>query len=97
VGRRIAAAVRERGNARAFLCGLARAETRRFWLLSALRAHTKVPHKTVLLWKTLRALKCPGRARTVQRATNCRHLAMTDAASFVVGRERVSLLTMTDT
>jgi hypothetical protein len=27
-----------------------------FWLLSALRAHTKAPYKTYLLWETLRVL-----------------------------------------
>ena len=31
----------------------------------ALCAHTKTPYKTDLLWKTLRALKRPGRVRTV--------------------------------
>ena len=36
-----------------------------FWRLSALRAHTKTPYKTDLLWETLRPLKRPGRARTV--------------------------------
>jgi hypothetical protein len=45
----------------------ARAGNRRFWLLSALRAHTKMPYKIDLLWETLRALKHPGRARTVQK------------------------------
>jgi hypothetical protein len=44
--------------------GTARAGNRRFWRLSALRAHTKAPYKTDLLWKTPRALKRPGRART---------------------------------
>jgi hypothetical protein len=39
----------------------ARAGNRRFWLLSALRAHTKMPYKTDLYRKTLRALKRPGR------------------------------------
>jgi hypothetical protein len=42
----------------------ARAENRSFWLLSALRAHTrthaKTPYKTDLHRKTLRALKRPG-------------------------------------
>ena len=37
----------------------------RVWLLSALRAHTKEPHKTDPLWETQRALNRPGRARTV--------------------------------
>jgi hypothetical protein len=40
------------------------AGTRRLWLLSALRAHTKPPYKTDLLWEALRALNCPGQART---------------------------------
>jgi hypothetical protein len=53
---------------RAALAGAARAGNRRFWLLSALCAHTKVPYKPDLLWETLRALNCPGRARTVSRA-----------------------------
>jgi hypothetical protein len=35
-----------------------------FWLLSPLRAHTKVPYKNNLLWKTLTALNRPARART---------------------------------
>ena len=38
----------------------AQAGNRRFWLLST-------PYKTDLLWKTLRALKRPGRVRTVRR------------------------------
>jgi hypothetical protein len=49
----------------------ARVRKRRFWMLSALRAHTKALYKTGLLWETLRALrtlKRPGRARTVERA-----------------------------
>ena len=45
----------------------ARAENRRFWLLSALWTHTNAPYKTALLWKTLRALNRPGRARTEPR------------------------------
>ena len=44
----------------------ARAGNRRFWLLSTLRAHTKVPYKIDLHRKTLIALNRPGRARTVQ-------------------------------
>jgi hypothetical protein len=35
------------------------AENHRLKLLSALRAHTKVPHKTDLLWETLRPLNRP--------------------------------------
>jgi hypothetical protein len=42
----------------------ARAGNRRFWRLSALRAHTKRPIQTELHRKTLRALKRPRRART---------------------------------
>ena len=38
-----------------------RAGSRRFWLLSALRAHTKVPYKADLHRDTLRALNRPGR------------------------------------
>jgi hypothetical protein len=45
--------------------GSARAGKRRFWPLSALRAHTKAPHKTDLHRKTLMALNRPGAARTV--------------------------------
>jgi hypothetical protein len=41
----------------------ARARNRRFGLLSALRAHTKPPHKTDSLWKALRVPKRRGRAR----------------------------------
>ena len=59
----------------------ARAGNRRFWMLSALRTHTKAPYKTDSLWRTLMTLKCPGRARTVveeaadlQRAVPERHL-----------------------
>ena len=44
----------------------ARAGTRRFRLLSALRAHTTAPCKTELLREALRALNSPGRARTRQ-------------------------------
>jgi hypothetical protein len=40
---------------------------RRFRRLSALRAHTKTPYKISLLWKTIRALNRPGRARTETR------------------------------
>jgi hypothetical protein len=40
--------------------GPARAGNRRFWCLSALRAHTKAPYKTDLHRKTLRELKRPG-------------------------------------
>jgi hypothetical protein len=40
------------------------AGNRRFWLSSRLRAHTKAPYKTDLLWETLRVLNRPGRART---------------------------------
>jgi hypothetical protein len=43
----------------------ARAQNRRVRLLSALRAHTKAPYKTELLWRTLRALNRPGWSRTV--------------------------------
>jgi hypothetical protein len=46
----------------------ARAANRRFWLLSALRAHTKAPYKIDLHWETLRALSRPWRARTVDVA-----------------------------
>jgi hypothetical protein len=42
----------------------ARARNRRFGMLSALRADTKAPYKTELLWGTLRVLKRPGQART---------------------------------
>jgi hypothetical protein len=50
------------------LSSSARAGNRRFWLLSALRAHTKAPYKTDLLGKTLRAFSRPGRSRTVEAA-----------------------------
>ena len=43
----------------------ARAGNRRFWPLSALRAHTKAPYKTDLHSKMLMALKSPGTAWTV--------------------------------
>ena len=46
----------------------AQAGNRRFWPLSALRAHTKAPQKTDLLLETLRPLKRPGRARTSRRS-----------------------------
>ena len=49
-----------------FRCA-ARAGDRRFWLLSALRAHTKAPYKTDLHRETLMALNRPGTARTVGR------------------------------
>ena len=41
------------------------AGNRCFRLLSSSRAHTTTPYNTALLWETLRALKSPGRARTV--------------------------------
>jgi hypothetical protein len=44
----------------------ARGGNRRFWLLRALRAHTKAPYKTDLNRKTLRALNRPREARTVE-------------------------------
>jgi hypothetical protein len=50
-----------------------RAGNRRFWPLSGPRAHAKPPWKPDLLWKMLRPLKRPGRARTValpKAATN---------------------------
>ena len=43
----------------------ARAGNRRFWWVSALRAHTKAPYESELLGETLRPLNRPGRARTV--------------------------------
>ena len=46
------------------LVSTARAETHRFGVLSALRAHTKAPCKTDLLWRTLRVTNRPERART---------------------------------
>jgi hypothetical protein len=49
---------------RSRVCTTARAGNRRFWLLSALRAHTKAPYKTDLHRKTLMALNRPGAART---------------------------------
>ena len=49
----------------------ARAGNRRFWLLSTLRAHTKVPYKIDLHRKTLIVLNRPGRARTVQSESAC--------------------------
>jgi hypothetical protein len=47
-----------------WLHATARAGNRRFVRLSALRAHTKPPCKNDLLWRTLRALNRPRRART---------------------------------
>ena len=48
----------------------ARAGTRRFRLLSALRAHTKALYKTDSHRKTLMALNRPGTARTVEFRRN---------------------------
>jgi hypothetical protein len=49
---------------------LPRPENRRFWHLSALRAHTKAPYKMYFHRKTLRALNRPKAVRTVlMRAT----------------------------
>ena len=42
----------------------ARAGNRRFWLFSAMCAHTQPPYKTDLLRKMLRPLNHPGRGRT---------------------------------
>ena len=44
--------------------GTARAGSRRFGPVSALRAHADAPHKTDLIWETLKVFKRPGRART---------------------------------
>jgi hypothetical protein len=44
-------------------CDCPRAGNRRLWLLSTLRAHAKAPHRTDLLWETLRTLTGSGRAR----------------------------------
>jgi hypothetical protein len=46
----------------------ARAGSRRFCLVGALRPHTKVPYTTDLLWRTPRALKRPGRGGAAQLA-----------------------------
>ena len=45
------------------------AGNRRFWLLSALRAHTKAPYKTDFHRKMLRALNRPKAARTAPRGS----------------------------
>jgi hypothetical protein len=64
----------------------ARAGNRRFWRLTSLRAHAKVPYKTDLHRKTLRTLKHPRRARTVEAAArpqpppDHRHQAVDDFA-----------------
>ena len=50
----------------------ARAKNRRFWLLSALRAHTKAPHKIDLHKKTLRALNRPEAGADSSRARGSR-------------------------
>ncbi len=42
----------------------ARLENGRSGLLKVMRAHTKAPYKTDLLWEMLRALNRPRRART---------------------------------
>ena len=65
-------------GARCSTCGAresARAGYRRFWPLSAPRAHTKAPYKPDLLWETLRSLNRHGRARTDMEDLLVRHLA----------------------
>jgi hypothetical protein len=53
----------------------ARAGNRRFWSLSALRAHTKAPYKTDLYRKTLGLLNRYGTARTGGRGARQPQLA----------------------
>jgi hypothetical protein len=62
----------------------ARARNHRFGLLSARRAYkfTKAPHKIVPLRKTLRALNCSGRTRTIRKTLAVDALA---AAAVAVG------------
>jgi hypothetical protein len=45
----------------------ARAGNRRYWLISALRSHTKAPYKIDSLREPLRPREHPGRARTLRR------------------------------
>jgi hypothetical protein len=70
------------------------AENHRLKLLSALRAHTKVPHKTDLLWETLRPLNRPETARTVLRKQPGppRHAATACSITARAGRPRKGLL-----
>ena len=60
---------RRRAGESAFSESTARAGNRRFWCLSALRAHTKAPYKMDFHRKTLRALNRPKAARTVPGLT----------------------------
>jgi hypothetical protein len=54
-------------------------------LLSALRAHTKVPYTRDSLWRTPRAPKHPGRARTAAPAAPA-HSPRVSGARPVVGK-----------
>jgi hypothetical protein len=71
------------------------AGSRRFSLLSALRAHTEAPYKTDLLWEMLRTLNRRGRARTAgtctwrrgrPRGANTRGLCTAVAAAAAAGQ-----------
>ena len=68
----------------------ARAGNRRFWLLSALRAHAKAP-QTDLHRKTLRPLKRPRRARTVPRMSTSPALPAPACDCTVCGHLRAVL------
>jgi hypothetical protein len=70
----------------------ARAGNRRFWRLSALRAHTKAPYKMDFHRKTLRALNRPKAARTVaDLARPVAHAAVGDIRAGV-GQHRRAVL-----
>ena len=64
----------------------ARAGNRRFWQLSALRAHTKAPYKIDFHRKTLRALNRPKAARTVHVAVARPALRVAEGARDAGGR-----------
>ena len=63
----------------------ARVGNHHFGRVSALPAHTKVPHGSDFLWKTLRTLNRPGRARTIRAGVHEIALLLTAAFRRVGG------------
>ena len=64
----------------------AQAGSRRFCLVGALRPHTKAPYTADLLWRTPRALKRPGRGRTVGECVGEIGPQRAHASRLVAGR-----------
>ena len=68
------------------LAASARAGNRRFCLLNALRAHEKAPHKSDLLWETLRALNRPGWTEPKAGVGKTQAEVVTDSATGLPAR-----------